>query len=41
MKSFSFPKYMEAIFKADKEKDLSICLAILAYPNVSTSDKAC
>ena len=23
MKSFSFPKYMEAIFKADKEKDLS------------------
>lgn len=23
MKSFSFPKYMEAIFKADKKKDLS------------------
>lgn len=39
MKSFSSPKYMEAIFKADKEKDLSTLsflqiLLILRFPPV-------
>lgn len=39
MKSFSFPKYMEAIFKADKEKDLSTLFflqfsLILTFPPV-------
>lgn len=39
MKSFSFPKYMEAIFKADKEKDLSTLFflqisLILRFPPV-------
>lgn len=38
---FSFPKYMEAIFKADNEKGLLYFLAILAYPNISTSDSGC
>lgn len=40
MKSFCFPKYMEAIFKAKRKICLLYFLAILAYSSVSTSDSA-